>query len=125
MADLSATKIAGILSGNVQRVENVKRVDVAKQAQHMENVEKLEKLVPREVTRAIRDAICAEEGAMNQYETIVDSTDNELVKKVLQSIADEEKVHVGELQQLLKKLLKDEEGFLDKGAKEVNEKGKE
>lgn len=77
------------------------------------------------MTRAIRDAICAEEGAMNQYETIVDSTDNELVKKVLQSIADEEKVHVGELQQLLKKLLKDEEGFLDKGAKEVNEKGKE
>lgn len=44
MADLSATKIAGILSGNVQRVENVKRVDVAKQAQHMENVEKLESL---------------------------------------------------------------------------------
>lgn len=92
-----------------------------REAQHLVNVKKLEKMDDREVTRAIRDAIIAEEGAINQYETVVDSTDNEKIKKVLQSIADEERVHVGELQALLNDLLKDEEKMLEDGAKEVSD----
>ena len=88
-------------------------------AQHLENVKSLLALTDREVTRAIRDAIIAEEGAINQYETVVDSTENEKVKEVLQEIADEEKVHVGELQALLNMLLEDEQGHLDDGAEEV------
>lgn len=92
------------------------------EAQHLQNVKKLEKLDDRELTRAIRDAIIAEEDAVKQYETVSDSTDNTSVKAVLQEIANEEKVHVGELQKLLNNMLKDEEGFLEEGAKEVEEK---
>ena len=94
----------------------------SRSAQELENVKTLEPLNDRELTRALRDAIIAEEGAINQYETIADSTDNEKVKEVLNDIAGEEKVHVGELQALLKTLLPDEQGFLDDGADEVKEK---
>ena len=90
-------------------------------AQNLEVVKTPEKFTDRELTRAIRDAIMAEEGAIKQYESVVDATDNAKAKEVLQSIADEEKVHVGELQELLKSILKDEQGFLDDGAKEVKE----
>jgi len=91
------------------------------QAQNLEVVKTPEKLTDRELTRALRDAIMAEEGAIKQYETVVDATENEGVKKILQAIADEEKVHVGEIQKLLAILLKDEQGFLDAGAKEVED----
>jgi rubrerythrin len=88
-------------------------------AQNLEVVKTPEKLTDRELTRALRDALIAEEGAVKQYETVVDASNNEKVKEVLQSIADEEKVHVGELQALLASLLKDEQEFLDEGKKEV------
>jgi len=91
------------------------------QAQNLEVVKTPEKLTDRELTRALRDAIMAEEGAIKQYETVVDATDNEGVKTILQAISDEEKVHVGEIQKLLAMLLKDEQGFLDAGAKEVED----
>ncbi len=88
-------------------------------AQNLETVKTPENLTDRELTRAIRDALIAEEGAIKQYETVVDASNDEKVKEVLQSIADEEKVHVGELQALLASLLKDEKEFLDDGKKEV------
>ena len=94
-----------------------------KVSQHLDNVEQIE-LDDRSVTRAIRDAIIAEEGAINQYETVVDSTDNEMVKDVLQSIANEERVHVGELMELLSKLLDDEDKLLEDGRKEVENENK-
>jgi len=100
---------------------NSNRFDKIKQAQELSVVETPDTLTDRELTRALRDAICAEEGAIKQYETVVDATDNEDVKKVLQSIADEEKIHVGELQKLLSDLLSDEQGFLDDGVKEVED----
>ena len=90
-------------------------------AQNLEIVKTPEKFTDRELTRAIRDAIIAEEGAIKQYESVVDATDNADAKKVLQSIADEEKIHVGELQALLSKLLPDEQEKLDEGEKEVED----
>jgi len=90
-----------------------------KTSQNLDVVKTPDKLTERELTRAIRDAIMAEEGAIKQYESVVDATDNEIAKKVIQSIADEEKVHAGELQKLLNDMLPDEEGFLEDGAKEV------
>lgn len=93
-----------------------------KVAQNLDVVKTPEKLTDRELTRAIRDAIMAEEGAIKQYESVVDATDNSAAKTIIQSIADEERVHVGELQKLLSNLLPDEQGFLDKGAKEVEDK---
>jgi rubrerythrin len=94
---------------------------IFKQSQNLEVVKTPEKFTERELTRAIRDAIIAEEGAIKQYESVVDATDNEDVKKVLQDIADEEKIHVGELQTLLNKLLPDEQEYLDDGEKEVDD----
>ena len=88
-------------------------------AQHLENVKEIGPLTGRELTRALRDAIIGEENAIKQYETIVDSTVDNLTKKVLQDIADEEKVHVGEIQKLLTIMLDQEQDFLDEGAEEV------
>lgn len=93
-----------------------------KKAQNLEVVKTPDKFTERELTRAIRDAIIAEEGAIKQYESVVDASDNENVKKVLTSIANEEKVHVGELQKLLDILLPDEEKHLKDGEKEVENK---
>lgn len=101
------------------------RAGWVKTAQHLGNVKALERLTERELARAIRDAIIAEEDAIKQYETVVDSTDNESAKEVLQEIANEEKVHVGELQKLLSSMLKDEQGFLDEGAEEASGKTEE
>lgn len=79
------------------------------------------RLTDSELTRAIRLDIAAEEEAIHLYQAHADATGNEKAKKVLLSIADEERVHVGELQKLLKDLVGDEEELLDKGAKEVEE----
>ena len=89
-------------------------------SQKLENVETLD-LNDRELTRAIRDAIIAEEDAIKQYETVVDSTNNEQVKKVLQDIANEERIHVGELMQLLSILLEDEDDLIEEGREETKE----
>lgn len=75
----------------------------------------------RELARVIRLAISAEHDAVHLYELIADATDDEATKKVLQSIADEEKIHTGELQSLLKKFDKDNPKFLEEGSKEVED----
>lgn len=94
---------------------------ITKEAQNLEVVKTPEKFTDRELTRALRDAIIAEEGAIKQYETVVDATDNEKVKEILQDISNEEKVHVGELQKLLNDLLPDEEELLENGEGEVDD----
>jgi rubrerythrin len=99
------------------------RILKIEKAQDMSLVKSNEELTDRELTRALRDAIIAEETAIQQYENIADSTSNQTVKDAVQEIANEEKIHVGELQELLAMLLKDEQGFLDAGAEEV-EKGR-
>lgn len=97
---------------------------VYKVAQDLSLVKTPEKFNDRELTRSIRDAIIAELGAIKQYESVVDATDNEEVKKVLTSIANEERVHVGELQALLNILLSDEQELLDEGKNEVEDESK-
>lgn len=79
------------------------------------------KLSSRELTRALRMALAAEEEAVHLYEALADATENELAKAVLQDIADEERVHAGEFQRVLKILLPDEEKCLSDGAAEVDE----
>jgi len=104
-------------SGNMILNNSLKR-----RAQELNVVKTPEQFADRELTRAIRDAVIAEEGAIKQYETVVDATNNKDVKGVLTSIANEEKVHVGELQKLLSILLSDEQEFLNKGQEEVEKK---
>ena len=79
------------------------------------------KLSDREIARTLRLAIAAELDAVHLYELIVDATKDKSVKKVLQDIANEEKVHVGELQELLKKFDDTDEGFLEEGKNEVED----
>lgn len=79
------------------------------------------KLSDRELVRALRLSLAAEEEAIHLYEALADATNNPLAKEVLQDIADEEKVHAGEFQRLLNILLPDEEEFLAEGAEEVDE----
>lgn len=79
------------------------------------------KMTPRELARAIRMALAAEQEAVHMYEAMADAADDPLAAKVLQDIADEERVHAGEFQKLLTILLPDEQEHLEHGAKEVEE----
>ena len=79
------------------------------------------KLTARELTRAIRLTLSAEEEAVHEYQALADATDDPLAKAVLNEIADEERVHKGEFQRLLNILLPDEANYLAQGAAEVND----
>mgnify|MGYP006300220079 CR=1 FL=1 len=83
------------------------------------------KLTFRELTRAGRLSISAEEEAIHLYEALADATDNPLAKEVMQDIANEERVHVGEFQRLLIILLPDEDGYRAEGREEVDEMAEE
>ena len=77
------------------------------------------KLTDDELIRAIRFMVAAEYEATQLYMQLAESTDNKLAVQVLTSIADEERVHVGEFLRLLRELAPDEEKLYAKGAREV------
>lgn len=77
-----------------------------------------------ELISAVRQAMAAEQEAAHQYETVAAATDDSLVAEVLREIAREERVHVGEFQQLLEYLDADEAKTLEEGRKEVRDKMK-
>ncbi len=79
------------------------------------------KLSEEEIIRAIRFNIAAEYEATQLYQQVAEATDNELVKKVVLDIADEERVHAGELLKLLIHLCPEESKHYADGAKEVEE----
>ncbi len=79
------------------------------------------KLSEEEVLQAIRFSISSEYEAIQIYEQIINSTDNKLLKKVMEDIVEEEKVHVGEFLRVLKELYPEEEKFHKQGAEEVEE----
>ncbi len=81
-------------------------------------------LVPRQMTkseliRAIRLNASAEQEAIHLYMAHADATDDEFARKVLIDIANEERVHLGEFNELLRRLAPDEQEFLDEGKGEV------
>lgn len=78
------------------------------------------KLTPRELTRALRLSLSAEQEAIHLYEALADATDSDLARTVLQDIANEERVHAGEFQRLIQILLPDEQAFMAEGAAEVD-----
>jgi rubrerythrin len=79
------------------------------------------KMTERELVRALRLSLAAEQEAIHLYEALADATDHKLAKAVLQDIADEEREHAGEFQRLLDILLPDERELMGHGAKEVDE----
>lgn len=86
------------------------------------NVLKAERtMTHEELVRSIRFNIAAEYEAVQFYEEVIECTNNELVKKVLRDIVDEERVHAGELMKLLLTIEPDESKHYADGAKEVEE----
>lgn len=83
------------------------------------------KLDRRELSRALRLALAAEEEAVHSYEALADATENKLAKRVLQEVADEERVRAGEFQRLLNISVEDEEKLLREGTSEVDELAEE
>lgn len=79
------------------------------------------KLTEPELIRAIRFMVAAEYEAVQMYIQLAESIDNQLAQKVLQEIADEERVHAGEFLRLLYHLSPDEERFYAEGEEEVEE----
>jgi len=80
-----------------------------------------DRVTHEELVRAIRFMVAAEYEAVQLYMQLAEATDNKLAVKVLQDIADEERVHAGEFLRLLKALAPDEERFYAEGAEEVEE----
>jgi rubrerythrin len=82
----------------------------------------LKKIKKEDLNKEIlRVGIIAELDAINLYEQLAATTENENIKKVFLDIAKEEKTHMGEFQELL--LREDEEQVkeLEEGKKEVDE----
>ncbi len=79
------------------------------------------KLTKEELIRGIRFNIAAEYEAIQLYEQIKESTDNELVQTVLTDIANEEREHAGELFKLLITLEPEEAKYYAEGAHEVED----
>jgi uncharacterized protein len=79
-----------------------------------------EGLSDEDLCRAIRLDIAAEEDAIHLYVAHAGATDCECAKKVLNEIADDERVHVGQLQELLAKLEPDDKVKQAEGAAEMH-----
>ena len=79
------------------------------------------KLTTSELVRAIRLNIAAEHEAVHLYMAHADATDDALAKKVLTDIANEEREHIGEFMELLRRLAPDETEYLEDGRREVEE----
>ncbi len=73
------------------------------------------KLDKNELIRAIRFSIASEFEAIQLYEQLRDSIDDEKSKKLLTEISGDEKEHVGNFLHLLKLLAPDEENFYKDG----------
>ena len=69
----------------------------------------------------LRLGIIAELDAVNLYEQLAAMTTDANIKKVLLDIAGEEKEHVGEFQELLLRLDKEQKEELEEGREEVQE----
>jgi len=79
------------------------------------------KLTKEELIQAIRLDIAGELEAIYLYDAHVQATDDEVAKKVIADIRDEEKAHVGELMALLRHLDPEEAEHFMSGEEEVRE----
>ncbi len=74
-----------------------------------------------ELVRAVRFSIASEFEAIQLYEQLRDSIEDEAAKKLLTEIAGDEKEHVGNFLHLLKILAPDEENYYKEGREEAEE----
>ena len=71
----------------------------------------------------LREAIMAEYDATNLYIQMANKARNPDVKKVLEHVAHEEKVHIGEFEELLEKLDPNHDSAEDEGEDELKDMG--
>ncbi len=76
---------------------------------------------PEELVQALRVDMAGELEAIIGYESHAMATNDERVKKVLYHIADDERRHVGELQQLLFMLSPKESEYVEKGKQAIQQ----
>ena len=76
---------------------------------------------PEELVQALRVDITGEYEAIIGYEAHAAAANDERVKKILYHIADEEKKHVGELQQLLYMLSPKDAESIEKGRQTIEQ----
>ena len=74
-----------------------------------------------ELAQALRVDIAGELEAIVGYECHATATNDERVKKILYHIADEERKHVGELQQLLYMISPKDSNFIEKGKQVIQQ----
>ncbi len=79
------------------------------------------KLTDEELIRAIRFSIASEYEAIQIYEEIAESTDNVNAQKLLNEIAEDEKVHVGNFSYLLSLLSPEDEETTKEGIEEAKD----
>lgn len=79
------------------------------------------KLTKEELVQAVRLDVAGELEAIYLYDAHVQATDEEIAKKVLADIRDEEKAHIGELMTLLRTLDPKEAELFASGEAEVRE----
>lgn len=72
--------------------------------------------------QVLRDAISEELRAVTLYEQMANSTLNEEMKKIFLDIAEEERVHIGEFECLLRKIDNKQTTSIIQGFQEVEEK---
>ena len=73
----------------------------------------------------LRQAIIAEQDAVNLYEQMAKSTSNKKLKEILLDVAKEEKVHIGEFEALLAEIDKEHTPAIESGKEEVRKHFKE
>lgn len=73
-----------------------------------------------DLIRALRLDLAAEQEAISTYTAHADATSELLAKKILTSIANEERMHAGEFLRLIQHLTGDEPEFQLKGYEEVD-----
>ena len=76
-------------------------------------------LAPAEVVRALRLALALEEEAISVYMAMAEASDDPRASGVLRSIANEERVHVGELQAVIEAMEPGEEVAMANGRQEA------
>lgn len=82
----------------------------------------LKKVKKEDIDREIcRLGMIAELDAVSLYEQLAAETNSKILKEVLLDIAKEEKTHIGEFQELLLRIDKEQVNELAKGKKEVQE----
>ena len=77
------------------------------------------KLNHDELVRAIRFSIASEYEAIQIYEEIAESIDDEKAQKILNEVANDERVHVGNLSYLLNQLSPKDEKSIKEGIDEA------